>query len=116
MLRRALTLASALAVSTAALAAAAPAASAADTCNTTTGGVFNGTTICVHTEAVITGYTLIPYSIGSICVGNVCTVPVSGYIQVPNVNLNAAYVYGQVCVTVKTSQICVPYTTQLVLT
>ena len=113
MARRTLTVLSACAVASAALVAGAPAASAATTCNTTSGGVFNGTTVCVTTNSAIAGYLRVPYSVGSICVAGACTPAASGTVDVPIVNGDAVIVHGQVCVTYKFTTICVPYTSDL---
>ena len=112
MPRRALTVLSAASVATAALVMTATPASAATFCNTTTGGAFNGTTICVTTNSLTQSW-LVPYSVGSICVSGICTDPVSGTLRVPVPQGDAVILHGQVCATYKATTLCVPYTTEL---
>ena len=93
-------------VSASALLLPATQASAVPTCNTTTGGPFNGTTVCYETFGVRpVPFLSVPYSVGAICVGGVCTPPVAGTIDVPLVN-DPADVYGTLCVTVSRTTVC----------
>lgn len=109
MSRRAIPLACAAA---AALAAFASPAVAAPTCNTTSGGTFDGTIVCVDTHQLVTGWVSIPYSVGEICVGTTCTEPQSGTVDVPIVNGDPADAYGTVCVnTARGRLFCLPFST-----
>lgn len=113
MFRRALALTSATAFAAAALVATATPAQAQEFCNATTGGPFDGTVVCVVTDSVITGYTEVPYSVGSICVAGACTTPQSGNVRVPSqVDSDPVHAYGTLCVPgYKGQRICVDFTT-----
>lgn len=97
---RARTLACTFALSTAALVAAAPAAYADTICQTTTGGPFDGTVVCVNGDYLtVNGTRKLPYSVGGVCVDGYCPVePISGELDVPNVQRAPGQpVFGQVC-------------------
>lgn len=97
-------------ITAAALLVPASPASAAPFCNTTTGGTFDGTTVCVETYSVLPlPYLSIPYSVGPVCVWGTCTPPLYGTIDVPLVR-DPVDVYGTLCVTVSRNKICRPFT------
>ena len=112
MFRRALAVTGATAF--AAVALATP-AYAQEFCNTTTGGPFDGTVVCVVTDTVITGYTLVPYSVGEICVAGVCSEPQSGTVRVPSqIDSDPVHAYGTLCVPgYKGQRICVDFDTRI---
>ena len=105
---RRLTMLAAACTATALLMPAAP-ATAAPFCNTTTGGTFDGTTVCAETYSVLPLPVLtIPYSVGAVCVWGVCTPPLSGTIDVPLVG-DPADVWGTICVNTARLRICQPF-------
>lgn len=90
-------------------------ASATPSCTTTTGGTFNGTTICYETFSPLpVPYLSVPYSVGSVCVWGICTPPASGTIDVPLLR-DPADVYGTLCVTVSRTTVCRPFSDDITI-
>jgi len=111
MLRRSLM----AAVAAAALVSTGSPASAQAFCNTTVGGPFDGTEVCV-VDQLTSGTIPVPYSVGQNCVAGQCTPAASGTINVPVPSTQPAYLYGTLCVPgYKGQRVCVPFDTRIVV-
>ena len=114
IIRRAITLASAVVVTTAALTLAASSASAEELfCNTTEDGPLDGTRVCVVQDELVESTITVPYNVGATCVSNVCTPESDGEVSVPyDVDEDPIEAHGTICVThFKEQQFCQPFNT-----
>lgn len=114
IIRRAITLASAVAVTTAALTLVASSASADELfCNTTEDGPLDGTRVCVVQDELIESTIVVPYHVGETCVATVCTPTADGQVEAPwDVDEDPIEANGTICVThLKEQQFCQPFNT-----